>query len=269
MTMGIQKRRRIGQLIRRMVAQADGVTSSYVDGSPPRRLLRLGHQCPFRILIGVQNALALSSTFGSQVPVQSIHASKGLLTAITREWSIVEVQLFVTLAIVLSCETLATAGPLALEWPFFVMRSHMTFEVEASRKGAATAWHRTHKVCLLLPSTVASTGCALACDSLFGDCYPGGGRLLLLRRPLAKHGCRSERHVWKIFIANTWARRWAWIWARTVRRQPTPAAVTAGSRTRGSPAVMATTDRWQGLVGVQELAIDEVLLGGRGEQHRC
>ena len=60
------------------------------------------------------------------MPVQSIHASKGLLAAFTSEWSVVEVQLLVTFAIVLPCKTLATTGPLALEWPFFVMRSHMT-----------------------------------------------------------------------------------------------------------------------------------------------
>lgn len=60
------------------------------------------------------------------MPVQRIHASKGLLTALTRERPIVEVQLFMTLAIVLPCEALATARPLALEWPFFVVRSHMT-----------------------------------------------------------------------------------------------------------------------------------------------
>lgn len=55
------------------------------------------------------------------MPVQGIHAGKGFLTAFACVRTYVQVQRFVALAVVLTRETLFAPGPLALEWPLFVV----------------------------------------------------------------------------------------------------------------------------------------------------
>jgi hypothetical protein len=52
---------------------------------------------------------------------------------------------FMALAIVLSCESLFTAGPLAFEWSFLIMRSKMTLQVEVARERTAASRDRAHE----------------------------------------------------------------------------------------------------------------------------
>jgi hypothetical protein len=60
--------------------------------------------------------------------IESIHPRKVLVAPITRERSIVRVQLLMPLAIMLPCKALATPRPLALERFLFIVRSHMTYK---------------------------------------------------------------------------------------------------------------------------------------------
>ena len=58
--------------------------------------------------------------------VQSIHAGERLVASVASEGAIVGMQLLVALAVMLSGEALAAAGPLALERTFLVVGPHMT-----------------------------------------------------------------------------------------------------------------------------------------------
>lgn len=55
------------------------------------------------------------------MPVESVHASKGLLTAFTRVGPDIEVEGLVALAVVLSGKALVAAGPLALEGALLIV----------------------------------------------------------------------------------------------------------------------------------------------------
>ena len=53
--------------------------------------------------------------------IECIHARELLSTAFALEGPVVRVQLLVSLAVVLSREALAAAGPVAAEWLLFVV----------------------------------------------------------------------------------------------------------------------------------------------------
>jgi hypothetical protein len=55
------------------------------------------------------------------MPIKRIHPRKLLITPIARKRSIIRMQLFMPLTIVLSCETFAAPGPMTLEWFLFVV----------------------------------------------------------------------------------------------------------------------------------------------------
>ena len=55
------------------------------------------------------------------VTIQCVHTSEMAATALTHVWSYVIVQLLVTFAIVLPCESFITSWPLALERTLFIM----------------------------------------------------------------------------------------------------------------------------------------------------
>jgi len=55
------------------------------------------------------------------------------------------------LAVVLACESLLASWPLALERPFFIVRSQMSLQIEVPSEGTAASWNGTNKRRLLLP----------------------------------------------------------------------------------------------------------------------
>lgn len=101
--------------------------------------------------------------------VQGIHSREGLIAPITRERTIIRMKLFMSLTIVLPCKPFAASRPLALEWPLFIVRTHMTFQIEAPRKRAATPRHWTQEVGILLAAPVAGASRALTGHSLLCD----------------------------------------------------------------------------------------------------
>ena len=60
------------------------------------------------------------------MPVERVHPRKVLLAPLAGVRPDVEMELLVPLAVVLPRESLAAARPLALEWPFFIVRSQMS-----------------------------------------------------------------------------------------------------------------------------------------------
>lgn len=126
--------------------------------------------------------------------IQGIHSCKGLIAAVAREGTIVRMKLFMSLAIVLPREPFATSRPLALEWPLFIVRTHMAFQIEAPRKRAATPRYWAQEVGILFAASMTGACCALTGHSLLCD------RDLArkgLDRVWTKHGLRtpSEGHA--------------------------------------------------------------------------
>ena len=65
-------------------------------------------------------------TGGLTVPIERVHPREVLLTPLTGIRANVQMQLLVTLAIVLTSEPLVASRPLALERTFFIMRPQMS-----------------------------------------------------------------------------------------------------------------------------------------------
>jgi hypothetical protein len=64
--------------------------------------------------------------------VESIHPGKGLLAPITSVRPEIQMQGLMALAVVLACESLFASWPLALERPFFIVRSQVSYTHELS-----------------------------------------------------------------------------------------------------------------------------------------
>ena len=55
------------------------------------------------------------------MPIKRIHPRKLLIPSIARKRSIIRMQLFMPLTIVLPCKTFTTPWPMTLEWFLFVV----------------------------------------------------------------------------------------------------------------------------------------------------
>lgn len=60
------------------------------------------------------------------MPIQGIHPRKLFVASLTRERAVIRMQLFMTLAVMLPRESLATPRPMTLEWFFLVVGSYMS-----------------------------------------------------------------------------------------------------------------------------------------------
>lgn len=157
------------------------------------------------------DALAFGSTFGPQMPVESVHARKGLLASFARVRPDVKMQCLVSLAVVLSCKALVAPGPLALERPLFVVRSNVTSKIEVAGKGAAASRNRTLEIGL----SSASVGAGLS---------SGGGSDMHSFDGL---GQRDASVRTAVIGKHTWARMWTMVRARTVGSAPSPLMTTS------------------------------------------
>ncbi len=86
-----------------------------------------------------------------QMPIQRVHPRKRLPTPLALERAEIAVQLFMSLTIVLPCETLAAPRPVALVRLLFVVRAQVPLEVEPPRERRAAAGNRAREVRVLLP----------------------------------------------------------------------------------------------------------------------
>lgn len=100
--------------------------------------------------------LALSSSVRPQMAIQRIHASECALTTLANIRPQIEMKMLVAFAVVLPCEALITARPLALEGPLLVVRTEMPLQVEMSGESAPTARDRADEVSLRAPAPLAS-----------------------------------------------------------------------------------------------------------------
>jgi hypothetical protein len=76
------------------------------------------------------------------MPIERVHARKGLLTPFTGVRADVQMKRFVTLAIMLTCETFLTSRPFAFERTFFIVRPDVAPQVELTCEGASAAFYR-------------------------------------------------------------------------------------------------------------------------------
>jgi len=169
----------------------------------PRIIFRLGDSSMVRLLLcSIEDSLTISTALRTQMSIQGIHSCKCLIAAITGEGTVVRMKLFMSLAVMLSSEPLATSRPLALERSFFVVRTHVAFQIKAPRKRAATPRNRAHEVGILLTTSVASASSALAGHGLLRD---GDACDLCLGSVWTKHGrsTSSEGHIRQIIVPHT------------------------------------------------------------------
>jgi len=150
------------------------------------------------VTLSIQGLLAFRSAFRAQMSVKSVHSREVLVTSFTCKRPIIRMELLMPLAVVLSCKALATSRPLALEWFLLIVRSHMTFQVEAPGECAPTPWYRAHEVGFLLPPYPTGICCPASGDIGLGhNC--NGIHLLRHRRSqvmrvMLQHGRLSSLH---------------------------------------------------------------------------
>lgn len=171
--------------------------------SRPCIIFRLGDWPTVRLLLcSIEDSLTISTALRTQMSIQGIHSCKCLVAAITGERTVVRMKLFMSLAVMLSSEPLATSRPLALERSLFVVRTHVAFQIKAPRKRAATPRHWAHEVGILLTTSVAGTSSALAGHSLLRD---GDACDWCLSSVWTKHrwSTSSEGHVGQIVVSHT------------------------------------------------------------------
>jgi len=156
----------------------------------PPIVFGLGNRPKVRVLLcSIEGSLTVGTALRTQMSIQGIHSCKCLVTALTSERTVVRMKLFVSLAVMLPCKPFAASRPLALEWPLFVVRTHVTLQIKAPRKRAATSRNWAHEVGILLAAPVTGASSALASHSRLRDIE---GRDLCRARVWTKHGRRTS-----------------------------------------------------------------------------